>query len=356
MAEEKSEQPTDKKLEKAREEGQVAKSADIVETACLATIVLVLHAGGAYFAGYVQSVINIAIAFVQGDHSMGNTLATLDKFEHAALFMMLPVVGASVAAALLSLAPQTGLQATMKPVEPKFDKVSPATGFKRIFSIKSLLDVLKMIVKALVLGLVVWKTIEWLLPLVASSLYLPVAALGTVMWNVVLRFLDVAVVVYLIIAAADYAIQKWQFIKQNKMTKDEVKRERKDQDGDPMVKRERRKLAREFATSPPPQLNMLKANMLVVNPTHYAVAVRYEPRETPLPIVVASGVDEEAAQLRGIALSMGVPIIANPPVARALYKVPLNQPIPPELLEVVAAILRWVDSVGARQTRKEYAS
>jgi type III secretion protein U len=175
------------------------------------------------------------------------------------------------------------------------------------------------------------------------------------MWTTVLRLLDVAAIVYLVIGAADYGIQKWQFLRQNKMTKDEVKRESKDREGDPRLKSERRKLAREFATTAP-SLSMSRANMLVVNPTHYAVAVRYEPRETPLPIVIARGVDEQAATLRRIALSLSVPIVANPPVARALYKVPLYQPIPADLLEIVAAILRWVDSVGAKRSSEENAS
>lgn len=355
MADDKTEQPTDKKLRKAREEGQVAKSADTVELACICAVVLVLHAGSAYLGDSLQAVIRSALDFVHGDRSMTGIMATLNKLEHQALAMMLPVASAGVAAAVLALAPQTGFQASMQPVTPKFDKVSPATGFKRIFSMKALLDLAKMIVKATLIFIVMWKAIQWLFPLIASSLYLPAPALATTMWAVLLRLLDIAAMVYLVIAAADYALQQWQFIRQNKMSKDEVKREHKDSEGDPKIKGERKKLAREFASTPP-QASMLRANMLVVNPTHYAVAVRYEPPETPLPIVLASGVDAQAAQLRRIALSLGVPIIANPPVARALYKVPLNQPIPAELLDVVAAILRWVDSIGVQRASQENAS
>jgi len=352
MAEEKTEQPTPRKLEKAREEGQAAKSADAVEFACLSVVLLVLHAGGHYLGNALRGLIDGALDFVRGDHSMTAVMSAVDKLERGALMLMLPIALASVAAAFLALAPQVGFQATTKPVTPKFDKVSPAAGFKRIFSVKSLLDLLKMIVKALVLVLVLWQTIACLLPLVASSLYLPVPAIAKIMWTTLLRLLDVAAVVYLIIGAADYAIQKWQFLRQNRMSKDEVKREHKDREGDPRMKQERRRLAREFATTPP-QASMSRANMLVVNPTHYAVAVRYDARVTPLPIVVASGVDDEAAKLRQLALALGVPIVANPPVARALYKVPLNQPVPKELLEVVAAILKWVDSVGAVHSREE---
>jgi type III secretion protein U len=355
MAEERTEEPTPKKLEKAREQGQVAKSADVVECACIAAMLLVLHIGGHYLSGSMQAIVRYALDFVVGDHSLSSVMASLGKLEHAAIGMMLPVAVTSVAAALLALAPQTGLQATMEPISPNFDKVSPATGFKRIFSMKSLLELLKMLIKALVVFIVMWKTIAWLLPLIGSSLYLPVQGVAKILWTAVLRMLDVSAVVYLVIAAADYAIQKWSFTRQNRMSKDDVKRETKDSEGDPKIKQERRKLAREFSTAPPPQLGISRANMLVVNPTHYAVAVRYEPRETPLPVIVARGVDEEAAHLRHLALSAGVPIVSNPPVARALYKIPLNQPVPGDLLEVVAAILRWVDGVGAQRARKENA-
>jgi type III secretion protein U len=138
------------------------------------------------------------------------------------------------------------------------------------------------------------------------------------------------------------------FLKKMKMSKDEVKREHKNQEGDPRIKGERRRLAREMATAPPPS-KVGMANMMVVNPTHYAVAVRYAPDEHPLPRVIAKGMDEQAAQLRYAARDAGVPIIGNPPVARALYKVGVDQPIPEELFETVAAILRWVDAIGARR-------
>jgi len=352
MAEEKTEQPTPKKLEKAREEGQVAKSPDLVEFACLALIVVALQAGAGYFGGALRGVVQTALDFAGGEHTSTSLLSAMTKLEHTALMLMLPIALASVAAAVLAFAPQVGFQIATKPITPKFDAINPGTGFKKIFSMKALIDLAKMVVKALVICAVIWATIDMLLPLVASSLYLPVAALSTVLWNSLMRLLDVAIVLFLLIGAADYGLQRWMFMRQNKMSKDEVKRERKDQDGDPQIKSQRRKLAREFASSPPPEKSISRANMLLVNPTHYAVAVRYEPGETPLPVILARGVDEEAAVLRRLAMQHGVPIVSNPPVARALYRVPEDQPIPEELLDVVAAILRWVDSVGAQPNRQ----
>lgn len=349
MAEEKTEQATHKKLQKAREEGQVARSADLVEASCLAVMVLVFHAGGNYLGDSLRAAVQEALGFVSGDHSISNMMATLNHIARAALGLMLPIALASVAAALFTLAPQTGLTITMTPIVPKFEAVSPASGFQRIYSMKAVVDLAKMVAKALVLVAVMWKTIEWLLPLIASSLYQPVPVLVNIMWSVLLKLLDVATAVYLVIGFIDFGLQKWMFGRQNKMSKDEVKREHKEQEGDPKIKGERRRLAQEMVMNAP-EVGMSRANMLVVNPTHYAVAVRYQQGETPLPIIVARGVDEEAARLRRLAFEHGVPIVANPPVARALHVVPLGQPVPDELLEVVAAILRWVESVGAQRS------
>ncbi len=355
MAEEKTEKPTPKKLEKAREEGQVAKSPDLVELACLGLIVVALQAGAGYFSAALRGVLQTALDFAGGAHSDESLQAAIARLEHAALALMLPVALGSVAAAVFAFAPQTGFQIATRPITPKFDAVNPGNGFKRIFSLKSVLDLVKMIVKALLIFAVVWATIDMLLPLIASSLYLPVQALAKVLWNALMQLLDVAIGLFLVIGVADYQLQRWMFMRQNRMSKDDVKREHKDSEGDPKIKSQRRKLAREFASTPP-EKSISRANMLLVNPTHYAVAVRYEPGETPLPVILARGVDEQAAVLRRLAMQHGVPIVSNPPVARALYRVPEDQPVPEELLDVVAAILRWVDSVGAQPLRKDTLS
>jgi len=146
-------------------------------------------------------------------------------------------------------------------------------------------------------------------------------------------------------------LQRWTFLRSQRMSKDEVKQEHRNADGDPHIKQERRKLAREMARGgnrAGPAV-IARANAVVVNPTHYAVAIRYVPEEYPLPVVLAKGLDAEALQLRQAAMHYDVPIVANPPVARALHKIEVNAPIPEEMFEVVAAILRWVDSIGAHR-------
>lgn len=353
MADEKTEQPTERKLKKLREEGKVAKSADLAEFACLAAALLALYAGEHFMADSLRSVVGTALSFVGGDHSIPSLLAALKTIGRAAALMILPVAALSSAAGVMAMAPQTGLTISMAPIMPKFDAVNPGSGLQRIISMKALLDLAKMVIKALIVFLVMWKTIEQMIPLIASSLYQSPEQLAGMLWSVILRVLAVAAAIYLVIGAVDYKIAKNMFIRQNRMSKDEVKREHKEQDGDPMLKSKRKRLARELVNGAPAEPSLKRANMLVVNPTHYAVAVRYAPSEFPLPIIVAKGVDAEAAMLRRLAFGMGLPIVANPPVARALYKVPDDEAIPEELFEVVASILRWVNSVGARRNAIE---
>lgn len=195
------------------------------------------------------------------------------------------------------------------------------------------------------------ETIEGLLPLVIGSLFQSVPQLSRLASGLMLKILGTAAALFVMFGGVDFKLQKFLYIRGKKMSKDEIKREFKQDEGDPVIKGERKRLARELATSAPPR-KVSAASIMVVNPTHYAVAVRYAPDEFPLPVVIAKGMDDAAAQLRREAQIYNVPIVGNPPVARALYKVEIDEPIPDELFEAVAAILRWVDSIGlAKQSQ-----
>ncbi|WGS54185.1 type III secretion system export apparatus subunit SctU [Paraburkholderia sp. D15] len=346
MSDEKTEKPTEKKLREARRDGEVSKSTDLVDGVLLAAGVLVLVACGDMIVDAARSSLNIALHFVAGDHDMVTLAVALQQIGSRLAGAVLMPVAAAFVAAIVALAPQTGFQISMKPVAFKLGAVSPMAGIKKIFSARALIDLLKMIVKGAIVSLVMWQTIKSLMPMVVGSLYQPLPQLSRLFAGVVLKLFGVAALVFILMGAADVKLQKWLFIRSKKMSKDEIKREYKQDEGDPVIKGERRRLAREMATSAPrPKVGA--ANVMVVNPTHYAVAVRYAPEENPLPVIIAKGFDEEAARLRREAQMANVPIVGNPPVARALYKVELGAPIPEELFETVAAILRWVDSLGA---------
>ncbi|MCA8155132.1 type III secretion system export apparatus subunit SctU [Burkholderia contaminans] len=349
MSDEKTEQPTDKKLEDARKDGEVARSTDFADALSMAGALIALVATVPLFRDGLHELVSIPLSFVAQDRTLERMHADLFRLGATALKLIVPCVFAAALASTAGSVAQAGFRIAAKPVTPNLQTVNPASGIKRIFSAKSLIDCAKMVVKAILLGWVMWQSIKWLFPLVVGSIYQPLGGLSLMFWDMLAKLGAISVGIFLLVGAVDIKLQRFLFIKKMKMSKDEVKREHKEQEGSPELKGERRRLARELASTPPkPRVGL--ANVLVVNPTHFAVAVRYAPDEHPLPVVIAKGMDADAASLRRAARDAGVPIIGNPPVARALYKVTLNQPIPEELFETVAAILRWVDAIGSPST------
>lgn len=355
MSDEKTEEPTQKKLRDARKDGQVSRSSDLTDSISMSAVVLLLMAGASHFSDAMREAVLIATGFVDGDHSLTNMQTQFYKIGGLALSAIVPCVCIAALAAIAGSIGQVGMQIATKPITPDPKAVSPMAGLKRIFSVRTLIECAKMIVKAAIVFCVMWQTIKWLFPLIVGSLYQPLPELVRMFWDLLLKLFMVAAAVFVLVGAADVKLQSFMFLKKMKMSKDEVKREHKNQEGDPRIKGERRRLAREMLNAPP-QSKVGMANMMVVNPTHYSVAVRYAPDEHPLPRVIAKGMDESAAELRRAARDAGVPIIGNPPVARALYKVGVDQPIPEELFETVAAILRWVDAIGVRRVAGDPAA
>jgi type III secretion protein U len=352
MSDEKTEQPSEKKLQKVREEGQVAKSSDIVEAAALGAMIVMLLSGEHYLAGTLRAIVKEALDFVGGDRSKQDMAVVIGHIGTQVARLMCGIAVITLGAALLALAPQTGLQLAFPAVAPKFTAVDPASGLMRIFSINSVVDLGKMTVKAVIIVAVMWVTIESALPVAAGALNQSLPQLIGLLWSVLMHVFEVMLGVLLVIGAIDYKLQVWLFIRKNKQSKDEVKREHKDSEGNPELKGERKRIAKQIAQEDPKR-NVGQANVVVVNPVHYAVALRYDPIQFPLPVVVAKGLDERALLLRRYATEAGVPIVANPPVARMLHKVPENRQIPEDLFEVVAAILNWVDGLSIQSATRE---
>lgn len=349
MSDEKTEQPTNKKLEDARKDGDASRSADLCDALSMAGALIALLTSAPLFRDGLHEIILTSLSFATQDRTPQRIRLDLFDIGGGALKMIAPCILAAALASMVGSIAQVGFRIATKPITPNIQAINPVSGIKRIFSLKSLIDCTKMVAKALILACVMWQTVKWLFPLVVGSIYQSLDALSLMFWDMLTKLGAISVGIYLLVGIIDIKLQRFLFIKKMKMSKDEVKREQKEQEGSPELKGERRRLAREMVTeAPKPRISL--ANVLVVNPTHFAVAVRYAPDEHPLPVVIAKGMDADAASLRRSASALGVPIIGNPPVARALYKVTLNQPIPEELFETVAAILRWVDAVGASRT------
>ncbi|WCM93615.1 type III secretion system export apparatus subunit SctU [Acidovorax sp. NCPPB 2350] len=338
---EKTEEPTTKKLKDARKKGQTAKSQDIVVAAILGASLLVLTGAGPMLYDRLRRIVTTALEQGIQARDTQQLLALLSSMVLDGMVVAFGMVIVSVLVGALALMPQVGFMITFEPLTPKFDSLNPAEGLKKMFNARALIEFAKSVLKAVVLGAVLWKIVTDLVPLLVGSVYLTPEASGKIAWSALLHLFSFACLVFVVIGPVDYGLQHWLFIRDQRMSKDDVKRENKDSEGDPHLKGHLKSLREEMATSPP-QERVPGATVVVTNPTHYAVALRYEAGVTPLPVVVAKGMDEQAAVIRGLATMHNIPLIANPPLARALHKLPLDRPIPEELFEAVSVVLRWV--------------
>ncbi len=353
MSDEKTEQPTRRKLKDARKKGTVTKSGDLVAAVLVLVVIAICKFAARPLLDGLHQTVNLALDFCTTDRSTQALTSALMHMLATGAIACCAVSIAAMLAAALTIAAQVGVQIAFDPVIPKFDRLSPATGFKKIFSKRSMIDLLKMTIKALVIGVALWKTMVSMFPLITTAMYEPLTLLSAILWSALLKLLFVTAVLFLAIGAGDWKIQHWLMLRSQRMSKDEVKREMKEREGEPKLKRERRKRAKEMINGGGDrQAAVARSNVVVVNPTHYAVALRYAPDESPLPVVLAKGVDADALEIRRLAARFDVPIVANPPVARALHKVDEHASIPPELFQVVAAILRWVQSMRPPPARE----
>jgi type III secretion protein U len=324
MSDEKTEQPTDKKLEDAKKKGQHAKSQDLSAALGLLAITICLSAAAQMTIERVLAIVTRTLdhlGTVDGSSDLA-PMMTADLID--GLLLMLPFIAVSVLVGIAGVAAQVGLGVSFEPV-----------------SVKTLVEFVKTLIKAIAMVAVIWHVINDLLPTLLGSVYLSPSAITVLGWGAVMKVLGGALLLYFAVGPLDFGLQKLLFLRDQRMSKDEVKREYKEMEGDPEIKGKRKELAREYATSAPKQ-TVPGATVVVTNPTHYAVALRYVPGVTLLPELVAKGADGEAMMIRRIAEEHGVPVISEPPLARALFKVEVGDVVPEPLFEAVAAVLRWV--------------
>lgn len=346
---EKTEEPTAKKKEDTRKEGKVAKSKELsggVELIAL-FVILKFWVGmmGERFIGLFETVYKKFPEFTV--HYDG----FISKFEYhilfkdillQILFLLLPFFAIGVLISIVVNMAQFKFKVSAKPLQPKFSKLNPVNGFKRLFSAEKLMELLKSILKVVLISVIVYTTIkdDWVylykfydMPLMQS-----VSLIGDIVINLGLK----VSLFFLVIAFADFGYQKYKFNKEIKMTKQEVKDEYKQSEGDPQIKGKIRQKMREVSQRRMMQ-DLTKADVVITNPTHFAVAIRYAPDEHKAPIVVAKGADYLAQKIKGIARENGIEIVENKPLARMLYaNVDIGQEVPPELYQAVAEVLAFV--------------
>jgi type III secretion protein U len=342
---EKTEKPTAKKLRDAHQRGEIAKSADLTTALTFAAVLGVLWFASTPFASVLQALAELAI---NAPSHVRSKTPWLLLFQQALMDGARVILGAMLSACVVAIlvgAAQSRGVFSLDPLMPKLEKLNPAQGLQQMFSPKRLIELAKLLVKGVLLAVVLWFVLRDAITPALRTLRIStdaVESIGVTAWSLLMQMCAYAAAVYLILALADVGLQIYNFMQQQRMSKDDVKRERRDQDGDPMVKSQRRRLQREMAQGTG-NVPMKKANVVVTNPTHFAVALYYEAGVTDLPLVIAKGVDEHAQALRKLAMQHRVPIVENPPLARQLHAdVGLDEYIEEAHFEAVAEVLRFI--------------
>lgn len=339
---EKTEQPTPKKERDARNKGQVARSQEVVTTVTLASVIAYIWMNWQSTFDRLVGLIDQITAFHGQDFRTSAFRGIAIAFADG-VAIVLPVLGIVIVSGIFSNYLQFGSIFAFENIMPKLEKVNPAQGVKKIFSMKQLVETLKSIIKIVFLSILLFYVIRSAISPYLNSLTCGMPCLVQVTGSILLETLLFTGLAFVVVAGLDFMYQRHTHTKSLMMTKDEVKREYKESEGDPVVKGQRKQLAQELVMSDGVERTK-KSTALVVNPTHFAVAIDYRPGKTPLPTVVAKGRNLHAHQLRAEAELAGIPVFRHPPLARALYAdTDIDAYIPDEWFGIVAEILTWVE-------------
>ena len=354
---EKTEMPTPKKLRDARQKGQVCSSKDIVSTAILVVLFALLGWMGVALVDDVSMLLDYIGDRMADDPnaSTGQTMA-MTAFvicKHSFIFVLVAaVIGIAANTA------QIGFLFTIEPIIPKMEKLSPVEGAKKIFSMKNLFEFLKNIVKVCFLTYLLYKIIWASVPELLTMCYGTVDDIFPSLKLMLKRLAVYTAFGYIVIAVVDRLFQGRNFTKQMMMTKDEVKREYKEMEGSQEIKQAQRQFRDELINGPEPAKAAKQASVVVTNPTHIAVGIRFNAEEAPLPRICAMGSGPIAKIIRETALAEGIPVMEDRPLARALYaEGKMDDFIPDSLIEPVAEVLKWAKQLqDARKEEEELDS
>jgi flagellar biosynthetic protein FlhB len=346
--EDKSFPATQRRREQARKEGNVARSPEFGAAATLLAMVVALHAALPGSVG-MSLLDDFHVAFRFNVDELNFNIGTAHTWQVQVLYwagrIIIPALVLAVVLGVAVNIGQVGFHVTPEALSPKWDRINPLSGFKRLFSMHGTVEVVKGIAKMAIIGGICYSTVRdaidgGLLGIAGATLGASMSAVGSLLWLIGIR----VSVALLILAVADYAYQRYDYEKNLRMSASEVKQEMKDTDGDPHTKARVRRIQREMSKRRMMQ-DVPKADVVVTNPTHFAVALLYEttPGKVSAPKVVAKGQDFVAQQIKQLARDSKVPIVENKPLARKLYKdVEVGQEIPGDMYEAVAQVLAFV--------------
>ncbi len=352
--ESKTEEPSAKKLSDARAKGDVVKSADIGQLASLAGAVSVILIAGGWLTRDLANALYPFIAHAGTiELSSGGAMLVM---KHATLAALPPLVLVMIVASVLGVVAnvaQTGFMLTPDKLKPELSKLDPMKGLGRIFGMQGMIQFAKSIVKIGVTAIIAWMVLKPNVNEVRNLVGMDVVTMIPEALKLSKKLLIMVIIFLVATSAFDWFIQRQQFMKRMRMTLQEVKDEYKQSDGDPHIKGKRRQIQMQRSRQRMMQA-VPKATVVVMNPTHYAVALKYEPGETPAPMCVAKGMDDLALKIRAIAEEHGVPVLEDPPLARALHaSVEVDEEIPVEHFEAVAKVISFIMNGKKPQARPD---
>ena len=345
MTTDRTEAPTQHRLEEARRRGQVVHSREVDTAIVLGASLLVIHMTGGATWREMESLLRDSFAVLGRDDllTMELTAEIGRELVWRGIVMLFPLLLGVAALSILGGVLQTGFALSQEAIKPQFSRLNPLQGAKRVFASKRsyvlvLVSTIELVFVSFIAYLAIRAHLEDILSLGLRRDLMPSLGLAvSIAFDVALK----VCLALLVVAAADFVFQRTEWVSQLRMTKQEVKDEHRQNEGDPQVKQRMSRLRRSLMTrvlSAVPQ-----ADVVLTNPTHYAVAIKYDPASDRAPRVLAKGQDYLAQRIREVAMEHRVPVMQNPPLARAIFRaVPVNQEITPELYEAVAEVLAFV--------------
>lgn len=346
--EEKTEQPTPKKLRDARKRGEICVSHVLTQAISFALTLALVGFGASSLWRWLQDLL-VLIGVAAGQRAQDQpvwwlTQWMIDGLVRNAVIVLVAGAAGGVLGALL----QVRGVFSIDPIKPRFERLNPGENLKNLFSTRQLTELALSLIKVGVLGAVLYLLLRSQVPELFAAAAHAVPLLAPVAARILLAMAAATLAVSLLVAALDYGHQKFEFLKKQRMSKQEVRQEYKDIEGDPYIKASRRQFHRELAQGSV-QRRVERASVVLTNPTHVAVGLRYRPHETDVPLVVVKGADELAFEIRRHARRVGVPVVESPPLARRLYeRSDEDDYIDGEFFDTVAAILVEIERSGAR--------
>ncbi|MEW6417081.1 MAG: flagellar biosynthesis protein FlhB [Nitrospirota bacterium] len=336
--EERTEQATPRRQQKAKEKGQVARSRELISMSATGGIILMFYFSGSSFIVNMSELMRKLLNLQYGSNP-----AFAMRFAASEMFWILfPFLGIAFAFAVLTGVLQGGF--ILKPLSLETERLNPINGFKRLFSRYGIVEFLKSLLKFAVGGFIFYLIIKSLIAILPFTQAMDIREIMRVSGRLLFKAVIIIFMTFFIFAVMDYLYERWRFERSLKMTKHEVKEEYKETEGDPLVKSRVKSIQRELARRRMMQ-EVPKATVVITNPTHIAVALKYKKEEMSAPMVIAKGAGFVAEKIKEIARKNHIPIVEDKPLARALYKLNLDSFIPVDLYRAVAKILAYIYNV-----------